>query len=173
MPVRRHPVALSTQLEHLSPLPLDLTLVRRLKTTYALVRAEEHRFTSTFYSKLFAAAPHLREMFGDDLAAQARKLTAALDAVVANLDCPTQNTQMLTELGRRHATYGVTREHYDLVITLLIDSMREVLSPHADDSALEEWRLALRLISDRMIVGGSLGAGGFGGPVERHRPRHS
>ena len=166
MPVRKHPVALPHSSDRLAGLPLDLALIARLKATYSRVREENRRLAEVFYAKLFAAAPELRPLFRAEPAAQAEKLTAALDAVVTNLERPEENAAMLAELGRKHAGYGAKPEHYDMVIDLIVESMGELLGPRADDKSLEEWRTALRLISDQMIA-----ASGDINPV--HRPRES
>jgi hemoglobin-like flavoprotein len=151
MPVHRHPVALSKAADPLAIVPLDLALVQRLRATYDRVRAHDLRLAELFYTKLFTAAPHLRSMFGSDLRSQAVKLTAALAAVVENFENPAANAALLADLGRRHATYGATPEHYDLVINLLIDSMQTLLGHDTTRRDLDEWRLALRLVSDQMI----------------------
>ncbi len=154
MPVHRHPVALSKITDPLAIVPLDMALVGRLRLTYERVRAHDLRLAELFYPKLFAAAPHLRSMFQSDPDAQVRKLTASLDAVVQNFENPAANTAILTALGQRHAGYGAKPEHYTLVIDLLLASMREVLGAQADDRDLDDWRMALRLISNQMIAAG-------------------
>lgn len=151
MPLKRHPIAVAHSIEVLIRLPLDETLVQSLRATYNRVRADELRLATVFYSKLFSAAPQLRGMFRGDLPSQAAKLTAALDAVVCNLEKPRENAAMLADLGRRHAGYGARPEHYDLVVDLLVQSMQEVLHTTSDDRAILEWRMALRLIADQMI----------------------
>lgn len=158
MPLKRHPVAVSNIIEALAGLPLDNALIQSLRTTYERVRAEEMRLATLFYTRLFSAAPALRGMFKGDLSAQAAKLTGALDAVVQNLERPRENAEMLAELGRRHAAYGAKPEHYDLVVDLLVQSMREVLQAGDDDRAIREWRMALRLIADQMIAASEAGS---------------
>jgi nitric oxide dioxygenase len=93
-------------------------------------------------------------MFRTEPQVQAAKLIASLDAIVQNLVDPDANAQMLAELGRRHAGYGAKPEHYDLVIELLVDSMRELMGPAIQDQSLNEWRMALRLVSNQMIAAG-------------------
>jgi len=78
---------------------------------------------------------------------------AALDAVVRNFEHPLENVAMLAQLGSRHIGRGTKPEHYNLVIDILITSMTELLGPYADGRGLDEWRMALRLISDHMIRG--------------------
>ncbi len=153
MPVKRHPVAVSALGDPLARLPVDTALVSRLRVTYERVRTRDQRLAEIFYIKLFTAAPHLRPLFRSEPKAQAEKLMMALDAVVRNLEQPSENASMLAEMGRRHAEYGAKSEHYTLVIELLVDSMQELLGPDIDRPALDEWRLALRLISNQMIAG--------------------
>lgn len=153
MPVRRHPVAVASDSASLAPFPLDVALVLRLRATYEVVRVHQLRLAEVFYARLFAEAPELRAMFRGEPEAQAAKLTAALDAVVRNFEDPRRNAATLAELGRRHAAYGARPEHYSLVVDLLTDSIREVAGPACSAAAVEEWRLALRLISNQMIAG--------------------
>ena len=151
MPVHRHPATASRVGEPITRIPVDPGVIERLRTSYGLVRVRELDFARTFYSKLFEAAPAVRSMFPEDLELQARKLTMALDTIVANLENPETNAHMLAELGRRHANYGARPEHYHLVIETMIASMREVLGGEGDEKVLQEWRMALRLIGKQMI----------------------
>lgn len=151
MPLKRHPVAVSKAIAPLVRLPLDTDLVASLRATYDLVRADDIRFATIFYEKLFAAAPHLRPMFKGDIELQKSKLIHALDAVVQNFEKPNENAAMLAALGQRHAEYGAKPEHYDLVVDLLIDAMSTLLGANASPKGLSEWRVALRLVSNQMI----------------------
>ncbi len=152
MPVHRHPIANATTSEPLSRIPLDRGLIERLRASYDKTREQDIRLAEIFYAKLFTAAPHLRSMFSTDVREQARKLTGALDMIVANLASPEENSAMLTAMGKRHAGYGAKPEHYELVTDLLVESMRELLGDDAPNQTLEEWRTALRLISRQMIA---------------------
>lgn len=164
MPVRRHPIATSAVLATPVVIPIDVALIARLRTTYEQVRDRPLDFAERFYAKLFAEAPQLRALFRGDIADQARKLTASLDVVVQNLEDPAANAAMLAELGRRHVGHGARPEHYDVVVRLLVDAMAEVLGPGTDRRHLDEWRMALRLVSDRMIAAANHAAGAPGAP---------
>ncbi len=159
MPVKRHPIAVSRLPDPLARLPVDTALAARLRATYERVRASDQRLAETFYAKLFARAPQLRPLFKGEPQAQAQKLMSALDAVVRSLEQPAENASMLAELGRRHAQYGARPEHYTLVVDLLVESMQDLLG-EVDRPGLDEWRLALRLISEQMIAGTERGAPG-------------
>ena len=167
MPLKRHPVAVSNIVGTLVRLPLDNALVGRLRATYERVRAEDMRLATIFYDKLFAAAPQLRPMFKGDIGLQSKKLIHALDAVVLNFEKPTENAAMLAALGQRHAQYGARPEHYDLVINLLIETMETLLGPDVNPTALDEWRMALRLVSNQMIAAAEKPAPSMQGTRER------
>jgi len=151
MPMRRHPVAASGPPDHLAAIPIDHALIARLEASFTLLRQQSAHLGEVFYAKLFAAAPHLRPLFRSTPQEQAAKLVASLDTIVRNLAAPEANAAMLSALGRRHAGYGAKPEHYDLVVDLLLESMREVLGARADEQAQDEWRTALRLVSKQMI----------------------
>lgn len=154
MPVHRHPASASKVGEPITRIPVDPGVIERLRTSYIAVRRRELDFARIFYAKLFEAAPGVRAMFPADLELQSRKLTMALDTIVANLENPEANAQMLAEMGKRHAGYGAKPEHYHLVIETMIAAMREVLGENADEKVFEEWRMALRLIGKQMIDAG-------------------
>lgn len=154
MPVHRHPIAFVPGDDSFAKFPLDEELIGRLRDSFDIIRENGARLGERFYARLFEAAPNLRPMFKGDLKAQATKLVDSLDAVIRNLERPTENAVMLAELGKRHVGYGAKPEHYELVISLLTQSMREVLGDQADERCLDEWRQALRLISRQMIAAG-------------------
>ncbi len=152
MPVHRHPIVPPTVTDDLRGIPLDDALTQRLRRSYEAVRAEGTRLADLFYASLFARAPELRPLFRTDPRVQAQKLLSSLDAIVKNLEAPGENAAMLAALGERHAGYGARPEHYDLVVELLVDAMRQLLGDRADPRTLDEWRTALRLVSAQMIA---------------------
>lgn len=152
MPVRRHPIASSKSGDSLDGVPLDEGLIARLEGSYEVARRHRHLLAEVFYAKLFAAAPQLRPLFSSDLKVQAKKLMSSLDAIVTNLRSPGVNSEMLADLGKRHTGYGARPEHYELVIELLVESMGELGGEKFDAGCLEEWRMALRLVSNQMIA---------------------
>jgi len=135
----------------LAAVPLDHALIARLRASFEQLRPDGSRLGEVFYSKLFAVAPHLRPLFRSDPGQQATKLIASLDTIVRNLSAPVDNAAMIRAMGERHAGYGARPEHYELVVGLLIESIREVLGAAADARVLEEWGTALRLVSQQMI----------------------
>ncbi len=152
MPIRRHPVAAGAMAANLRAVPIDAALAARLRAGFECLMAHELRLGEVFYARLFAIAPHLKSLFRNTPAEQSQKLIASLEAIVRNFENPESSAALLAELGARHASYGVKAEHYDLVIDVMIGAMKELLGPDADRQLLNEWRMALRLISDQMIA---------------------
>lgn len=155
MPIRRHPVAAGAMAANLRELPVDASLVARLRGVFERILAHELSLGEIFYARLFEAAPQLTSLFKSTPAEQSKKLMASLETIVRNFEDPESSAALLAELGRRHASYGVKAEHYDLVIDVMVASIEQLLGPHTDRRLLDEWRVALRLISDQMIAAAS------------------
>lgn len=156
-PVSIHPLYRDDDPSRLREFAVDAPLVRRLRESYTLLRTRGDRLAVVFYDNLFQAHPGLRTMFRTDPVVQRAKFMASLDSVARFLDQPLAQREYLTGLGAMHAGLGVRPAHYDIVIDILAASMGEVLDELSAESATatDEWRLALRLISDQMIGGAS------------------
>jgi len=98
-----------------------------------------------FYRALFSAHPSLRELFPPDIAAQAAKFSAMLEAVVHN------DTTGLAALGEQHRALGVSPEQYPIVAALLLDTLAASDDEWSDDVA-SAWRDALQHISNAMLA---------------------
>ena len=71
--------------------------------------------------------PQVRPLFPADLKEQKRKLMAMLGTAVTNLHQVEKIVPAVQDLGRRHAGYGVTAEHYKPVGEALIWTLRQGL----------------------------------------------
>ncbi len=104
-----------------------------------------------FYERLFALDPTLRPMFaGADMAAQQRKLMAAIGFVVAHLRRPDMLVPAVAALGRRHAGYGVEARHYDTVGQALLETLAEGLGPFFTPVVHDAWAAAYGLLAGLM-----------------------
>jgi hemoglobin-like flavoprotein len=152
MTIRRHPIAPSRASNRLDDIPLDQELIARLGSSFRLVAVRELELARLFYEKLFAARPDLRSLFPADIAPQARKLMASLEAVIINLEKPRENARLLASLGARHAGYGAQPGDYPVVIELLVEALRDLPGLVLSSSHLDEWRTVLHLVSNQMIA---------------------
>jgi nitric oxide dioxygenase len=103
-----------------------------------------------FYEKLFDTAPELREMFSPDIDRQARKFLQSLKLIVTSLSSTERAAPVLQRLGERHRQYGVQAVHYDVVGSVLIETLDELLADASTDEVLDAWKSAFRLISSIM-----------------------
>jgi adenylate cyclase len=118
--------------------------------TARLLLGSQSRFADVFYRKLFEAAPAARAMFGGNLDAQARMLTQTLQSAVYGLSRYEQIAPGLVSLGRRHVGYGVSREHYELLLDVFHAAAADVLGPRFTREVAAAWRSVLATIASEM-----------------------
>jgi len=106
-----------------------------------------------FYERLFAKSPELRKMFGEDMSDQAKKLAAILQVAFENLDQVDSLVPTLEDMGAKHATYGVTPDHYGLVAAALIETISSDLGDVFDERAAESFNAVLGTVANVMISG--------------------
>jgi hemoglobin-like flavoprotein len=90
----------------------DVALVR---ASFAKIAPQGETVAELFYERLFEIAPGLRSMFPTDLAEQKRKLMTMIATAVGGLGDLGRLIPQVKALGARHANYGVTSAHYDVV----------------------------------------------------------
>ena len=123
-----------------------------LETSFDLLAPRGDELMDEFYSRLFVTAPASRLLFPADPKQQKTILLATLVLLRKSLRNLDTIAPTLRKLGACNVAYGAKPEHYDVVVNLLVDSMREVLGPRSDERTLDEWRTALRLVSKQMIA---------------------
>ena len=109
-------------------------------------------FAARFSERLFAAAPQTTGMFSD-VAAQQRKLTDELAAMVSLLNDVGSLDERARELGARHRGYGVKAAHYRLAREVMVDALRDVLGDGFGPEQEEAWNRASSLIAELMMSG--------------------
>ena len=104
-----------------------------------------------FYDRLFEIDATTRPLFNaTNLAEQRRKLIQALTMVVQGLDHLEALVPTLTDLGRRHAQYGVTDDHYDTVGAALLWTLEQGLGSEWSLEVKAAWSGAYALLADVM-----------------------
>lgn len=127
--------------------------LRLLRHTYSLIEPRSGLAGLVFYRNLFTLAPSLRALFQTSIELQGRKLMEALGYTIATFENPDALLPVLEALGRRHVTYGVRREHYDLVIRAMLQTLAEMLGAEFSTEVHEAWEEALSFISKIMKRG--------------------
>ncbi len=125
-----------------------------VRQTWALVVPIADNAADLFYDRLFMLDPDLRTLFqGVDLASQKKKLLQALAMTVASLENLDSLAPQLSELGRRHAGYGVVDTHYETVGGALLWTLEQGLQDAWTPKAQEAWTSAYGIVSETMLIG--------------------
>lgn len=105
----------------------------------------------SFYERLFAERPSVRPLFNDDLSEQRVKLMRTLALVVNNLSEFERVRPLVEALGRRHLSYGVQSDHYDVVGVALLSALADGLGEHFTDDVRAAWTKVYGQVADIMI----------------------
>jgi hemoglobin-like flavoprotein len=108
-------------------------------------------FTKLFYGRLFELQPTLRPLFKISIEEQSKKLLDTLRAIVDGVDRIDELRPNLQELGRKHVTYGVKPEYYDVLRGALLWTFAQALGVEFDAETRAAWDQVLRLVSEIMI----------------------
>jgi hemoglobin-like flavoprotein len=125
--------------------------IELVQTSFAKVAPIAATAADLFYGRLFEIAPQVRRMFPDDLSEQKKKLMAMLGTVVAGLNRVDTLLPAVRALGRRHAGYGVTVEHYAPVGAALLWTLEKGLGEAFTAEVREAWAAAYGVLSQTMI----------------------
>jgi hemoglobin-like flavoprotein len=121
-----------------------------VQSSFEKVRPIADVAADLFYERLFTLDPSLRGLFRHDLKEQGRKLMHMMGVVVKGLDNFQYLVPAVEELGRRHAMYGVKKEHYDTVGAALLWTLERGLGPDFTPEMMEAWATLYGRLSDVM-----------------------
>lgn len=119
-----------------------------VRSTWAMVRPIQEEAARLFYGRLFEVDPSTRPLFAhSDMVRQGRMLMQTINIAVTSLDRLEEIRPAIEDLGRRHAGYGVTDEHYASVggalLWTLEQGLGEAFTPEAEEAWAETyWTLA-------------------------------
>lgn len=129
-----------------------------IRATLPLIGARIDEITPVFYRRMFAAHPELgRDLFNRGNQAQGTQQRALASAIVTfarhlvDPDLP-HPVELLSRIGHRHASLGVTASQYDIVHRHLFAAIVEVLGAEAVTEAVAAawdrvyWLMATALI---------------------------
>jgi hemoglobin-like flavoprotein len=124
---------------------------QRLKANFAQVAGHGIDVAEYFYADLFQRNPGYRSLFPASMARQQQVLLEALSKIVDLVDNPPELVPYVTDLGRLHAGFGVTSEHYPEVGRSLVATLR-YFSGETWDTELEDgWSTAYGVVADVMM----------------------
>ncbi|WP_415975747.1 globin domain-containing protein [Rhodococcus sp. 077-4] len=129
-----------------------------IRATLPLVGANIDTITQTFYARMFAARPELlRNLFNrgnQAQGAQQRALAASIATYATHLVDPAlpHPDELLSRIGHKHASLGITADQYSIVYEHLFAAIVEVLGAEAVTTEVAEawdrvyWMMAHTLI---------------------------
>lgn len=121
-----------------------------VRGSFAKIIPISTRAASLFYHRLFELNPQLRSLFKGDLEEQGRKLMALLGLVVADIHRLNELLPTVRELGRRHATYGVTDPDYETVASALLWTLEQGLGCDFTADTRDAWIACYSLLASEM-----------------------
>jgi hemoglobin-like flavoprotein len=126
------------------------TQIALVQNTFATIAPIADDAAVLFYQRLFEIDPSLRGMFKGDMTDQRRKLMQMLTAAVKGLQRLDRLVPVVEDLGRRHAIYGVTDEHYETVGAALLWTLEKGLGRAFTPEVKEAWASVYGLLASTM-----------------------
>jgi len=116
-----------------------------VRSTWALVKPIQDEAARLFCGRLFEVDPSTRALFAhSDMTTRGRMLMQTINVAVASLDRLEKIQPAIEDLGRRHAGYVVTDEHYASVggalLWTLEQGLGEAFTPEAEGAWAETYR---------------------------------
>jgi hemoglobin-like flavoprotein len=124
--------------------------IQLVQESYKKIAPMADQVAHLFYGRLFETAPHVRPLFKGDMGEQGRKLMSMIGVAVAALDNLPELVPIVRDLGRRHASYGVKDDHYDVVAHALLWTMEKGLGESFTGDIKEAWTSAYMLLANTM-----------------------
>jgi hemoglobin-like flavoprotein len=132
---------------------LDDSEIDLVKTTFALVNTIGDLAARFFYERLFELSPETRLLFTGNMQNQRGKFMATLNFIVQTLDQPHTLQATTRRLGREHARYHISDQHYRLVGDALLWSLDKALGPAYTPEVHSAWEKLYTLLANLMKEG--------------------
>lgn len=108
--------------------------------SFAKVAPIAEQAAELFYNRLWEIAPETRAMFkSTDMKSQGIKLMQTLGIAVKSLYNLENLIPIVQELGKRHISYGVKKEHYHIVGLALLWTLGQGLGDDFTPEVEEAW----------------------------------
>lgn len=125
-----------------------------VQSSFRQVAPIAEQAAALFYARLFETDPTTAPLFRNtDLAAQGRKLMAAIGLVVGSLRDMERIAPVLATLGATHAGYGVTAAQYATVGAALLWTLRQGLGEAFTPEVQAAWAAAYGAVAQAMQAG--------------------
>lgn len=126
-----------------------------IQASVPVLREHGLAVTRHFYRLLFDENPELKNLFNMGNQAngsQQTSLATAVLAYAANIDDTTALEPVIARIAHKHASVGITPEHYPIVGRNLLRAIAELLGAAATPELLLAWEEAYGLLADQLIL---------------------
>lgn len=133
---------------------LTESTVAIVKSTAPILEEHGEALTRHFYRRMFEKNPEVAPFFNSAnqaAGAQQKALAAAICAYAANIDNLTVLGGAVELIAQKHASLQIKPEHYPIVGSNLLASIREVLGEGATDEVIAAWGEAYGFLADIFI----------------------
>lgn len=131
------------------------TAMPYIKASVPVLREHGLQITTVFYDHLFKAHPELLNLFNMRNQAdgiQQQSLAAAVFAYAANFENPSALAPVITRIVHKHASLGITADHYPIVGMHLLGAIKQVLGDAATPELMAAWAEAYGALADALIA---------------------
>lgn len=125
-----------------------------VKATIPALQEHGMTITKVFYKRMLDAHPELRNIFNashQESGEQSAALAHAVWAYAVNIDQPESLSTAVSRIGHKHASLGITPDHYPIVGKYLLGAIKEVLGPAVNQDVLEAWGAAYKQLANIFI----------------------
>ena len=129
--------------------------IELVQASFEKVRPIADQAAETFYQRLFEIAPQYRSLFKNNIKKQGAMLMSTLGLAVGSLNNLEAILPAVQSLGRRHAGYGVTAEHYQPVAEAFLWTLDYYLGEAFTPELKDAWVEAYTILAGAMIEASS------------------
>ena len=126
-----------------------------IKQTVPLLDADGEALTRHFYERMFRENPEVKSFFNpahQKSGGQQRALAAAICAYAKHIENPVVLADAVELIAQKHASLGIQPQHYPIVGSNLLASIKEVLGDIATAEIIDAWAAAYNQLADLFIA---------------------
>ncbi|TDQ05320.1 globin domain-containing protein [Labedaea rhizosphaerae] len=127
------------------------TMVRLVRSSFAVVEPYADEMAKYFYEKLFSIAPETRDMFPVTMSVQRVRLLRSLMHIVQRFDRPDELVPFLRQLGRDHRKFGVITSHYESFGMALLAAIKHFAGDAWTAEVEHAWAEAFTIVARSML----------------------
>lgn len=126
-----------------------------IKATVPVLDAGGEALTRHFYERMFRENPEVQSFFNpahQKTGGQQRALAAAICAYAKHIENPGVLASAVELIAHKHASLGIQAQHYPIVGSNLLSSIKEVLGDAATPDVIDAWAAAYNQLADLFIA---------------------